>query len=133
VSCVQQQIGDQCLWAGVLVKVAVPSSGDGLAHRVDRFVKPAELLVGIRELVEVLRAVRLRLRQFERARDQANARVVVITLAGDIEFALDRGKVSHALKASLSARRGDPPLGDGSSRRLKRGKEKVAATRIWCA
>jgi hypothetical protein len=36
--------------------------------------------------------------QLDRARDQAHARVVVVALAGHIELAVDRLKVSHAPK-----------------------------------
>lgn len=99
----QQQLGDQRLRAGMVVELAVEARGERLAHRVDRVVEAAELLVGVSELVEVLGAVRLRFGQLDRARDQAHARVVVVTLAGHIELAVDRLKVSHAPNASPGA------------------------------
>ena len=96
----------------MIVELAVAAGIDGLAHRVDRFLEAAELLVGIGEFIEVLRAVRLGLGQRERTRDQPHAGVVVIALAGDDQFALDRLKIGHAPKAN----QGTPPRSTGDGR-----------------
>jgi hypothetical protein len=68
-ACAEQQIGDQCLRAWVVVKLAVPASGDGLTHRVDRVFEATELLVGIGELVQIAGAVWLGLGKPDHARD----------------------------------------------------------------
>jgi hypothetical protein len=82
----------------MIIQLSVPPGVNGLAHRIDRPVEPAELLVGAGELVQVIRAERLRGRQCERLRDQARPGNVVIVLAGDIQLPLDRVQVVHAAK-----------------------------------
>lgn len=128
----QQQIGDQRLCAWVLVEFAVEAGGQGLAHRVDRLVEATEPLVGVGELVEVLGAVGLRVGQLQRARDQTSARIVVIALARDDEFAFDRLKISHAPKANPSAT-SRSPRGAVAVRRPRRARKRARRPRIRCA
>ena len=116
----QQQVGDQRLRAGMIVELAVPAGGDRLAHRVDRLLEAAELLIGVGELVEIPRAVGLGLGQRERGGDQPNLRAVVIALAGLIELAVDRLKIRHACRlaawrAGGGGAGGDPESGGRSS------------------
>ena len=74
----------------MIVKLALPAGGDGLAHRVDRILEAAELLISVGEGVEIPGAVRLGLGQRQRGGDQPNARVVVISLARGVQLAVDR-------------------------------------------
>lgn len=89
----------------MIIQLAIPAGVKRLAHRIDRLVEPAELLVGVGELVQVLGAERLRGGQRECLRDQAHAGDVVIVLAGDIQLPLDRVQVVHAANANSNNRR----------------------------
>ncbi len=98
----EQQIGDQRLRAGMIVELAAPAGGEGLAHRVDRLVEPAELLVDVGELVEIPRTVWLRVGQRERGGDQPRLSMVVIALAGGVQLAIDPLKIGHARRLARS-------------------------------
>lgn len=91
-----QQVGDQRPRAGMIIELAVPAGGNRRSQRVDRLIEAAQPFVGVRELVEIPRAVRLRLVQRERGGDQPNARVVVIMLAGRVQLVVDPLKIPHA-------------------------------------
>jgi len=61
-------------------------------HRVDRLVEALELLVGPRELGEVVRAVRLGRRERERLSEEAHDGRVVVCRVRSVEPAAQRGE-----------------------------------------
>ena len=110
----------------MIVKLAIPAGGNRLAHRVDRLLEAAELLVGVGELVEIPRAVGLGLGQRERGGDQPNLRAVIIALAGGVQLAVDRSVDPARAKATLRPRwrrrgGGDPESG-GRSKSMAAGR-----------
>jgi len=100
----QQQIGDPRPRAWIIIQVAIPPSLERLAHRSARLVEPAQLLVSVRELLQLLDAKRRRGRQRQRQQDQPHAGTAVIALARDIQLLLDRFQVVHAATANADNR-----------------------------